>query len=97
MDAGSSSLPAQAARVRTAAGTTQALSAWAAAGNPADQRDEVTARIDDLLEESDTPLADPFERFRDTRERDLDYAAVVEAGANFLRACIDHGWEPAEG
>jgi hypothetical protein len=75
-----------------------ALSAWAAAGSPADQRDEVTARIDDLLDDSDTtPLADPFERFRDTRESDLDYAAVVEAGANVLRACRDHGWEPPEG
>ena len=75
-----------------------ALSAWAAAGSPADQRAEVTARIDDLLDDSDTtPLADPFERFRDTRESDLDYAAVVEAGANFLRACGDRGWEPAEG
>lgn len=75
-----------------------ALDAWAAAGSPADQRAEVTARIDDLLEQSDgTPLADPFERFRDTRESDLDYAAVVEAGANFLRACGDHGWQPAEG
>ncbi len=73
------------------------LAAWAAAGSPADQREQVTARIDDLLEEADTtPLADPFERFRDTRESDLDYAAVVEAGANVLRACGDHGWEPPE-
>ena len=72
--------------------------AWAAAGSPPDQRAEVTARMGDLLEQSDgTPLADPFERFRDTREEDLDYAAVVEAGVNFLRACIDHGWEPAGG
>jgi hypothetical protein len=74
------------------------LAAWAAAGSPADRRAEVTARVGDLLEQSDsTPLTDPFERFRDTREEDLDYAAVVEAGANVLRACIDHGWEPAEG
>ena len=72
--------------------------AWMDAGSPADRRAEVTARIGDLLEQSDgTPLADPFERFRDTREEDLDYAAVVEAGANFLRACGDHGWEPPEG
>ena len=42
-------------------------------------------------------LTDPYERFRDTREEDLDYAAVVEAGANVLRACGDHGWEPPEG
>ncbi len=75
-----------------------ALAAWSAAGSPADQRAEVTARVGDLLEQSDgNPLADPFERFRDTRKRDLDYAAVVEAGANFLRACTDHGWEPVEG
>ena len=68
--------------------------AWMDAGSPADRRAEVTARIGDLLEQSDgTPLADPFERFRDTREEDLDYAAVVEAGANVLRACGDHGWE----
>ena len=74
------------------------LAAWAAAGSPADQRAEVTARVGDLLEQSDgTPLTDPFERFRDTREDDLDYAAVVEAGANFLRACLDHGWELPEG
>ena len=74
------------------------LAAWAAAGSPADQRAEVTARVGDLLEQSDgTPLADPFERFRDTREDDLDYAAVVDAGANVLRACLDHGWELPEG
>ncbi|WP_448610631.1 hypothetical protein [Geodermatophilus sp. URMC 60] len=71
-----------------------ALAAWAAAGTPADQRAEVTERVGDLLGQSDsTPLTDPYERFRDTREEDLDYAAVVEAGANFLRACGDHGWE----
>ena len=75
-----------------------ALAAWSDAGSPADQRAEVTARVGDLLEQSGgTPLTDPFERFRDTREEDLDYAAVVEAGANFLLACIDHGWEPGEG
>ena len=75
-----------------------ALAAWSAAGSPADQRAEVTARVGDLLEQSDgTPLADSFGRFRDTREDDLDYAAVVEAGANFLRACLDHGWELPEG
>ena len=75
-----------------------ALAPWSAAGSPADQRAQVTARIGDLLEQSDgTPLTDPFERFRDTRESDLDYAAVVEAGANFLRACTDHGWERPEG
>ncbi len=75
-----------------------ALAAWAAAGNPADQRAEVTARVGDLLEQShSTPLTDSFERFRDTREEDLDYAAVVEAGANFLRACNDHGWELSQG
>ena len=44
-----------------------------------------------------TLLTDPYERFRATREEDLDYAAVVEAGANFVRACWDHGWEHAEG
>jgi hypothetical protein len=75
-----------------------ALAAWAAAGSPADQRAEVTERVGDLLAESDsTPLTDPYERFRDTREEDLDYAAVVEAGANVLRACGDHGWERPEG
>jgi hypothetical protein len=75
-----------------------AVTAWIDAGGPADQRAEVTQRVGDLLGQSDsTPLTDPYERFRDTREEDLDHAAVVEAGANFLRACIDHGWEPAEG
>ena len=75
-----------------------AVAAWIDAGSPADQRAEVTERAGDLLGQSDsTPLTDPYERFRDTREEDLDHAAVVEAGANFLRACIDHGWEPAEG
>ena len=83
---------------RPSAEACDALSAWAAAGSPADRREEVTARIDDLLGESTaSPLVDPFERFRDTRESDLDYAAVVEAGANFLRACGDRGWEPVEG
>ena len=75
-----------------------AVTVWIDAGSPADQRAEVSQRVGDLLGQSDsTPLTDPYERFRDTREEDLDYAAVVEAGANFLRACIDHGWEPAEG
>ena len=75
-----------------------AVTAWIDAGSPADQRAEVSRRVGDLLGQSDsTPLTDPYERFRDTREEDLDYAAVVEAGANFLRACIDHGWEPGEG
>ena len=75
-----------------------ALAAWSAAGSPADQRAEVTERVGDLLGQSDpTPLTDPYERFRDTREDDLDYAAVVEAGANFVRACWDHGWEHPEG
>ena len=74
------------------------VAAWIDSGSPADQRAEVTQRVGDLLGQSDsTPLTDPYERFRDTREEDLDYAAVVEAGANVLRACIDHGWEPAEG
>ncbi len=74
------------------------VTAWIDAGGPPDQRAEVTQRVGDLLGQSDsTPLTDPYERFRDTREEDLDHAAVVEAGANFLRACIDHGWEPAEG
>ncbi|SDM93566.1 hypothetical protein SAMN05660642_03624 [Geodermatophilus siccatus] len=71
-----------------------AVSAWMDAGSPADRRAEVTERVGDLLGRSDsTPLTDPYVRFRDTREEDLDYAAVVEAGANFLRACGDHGWE----
>ena len=74
-----------------------AVAAWIDAGSPADQRAEVTERVGDLLGRSDsTPLTDPYERFRDTREEDLDYAAVVEAGANVLRACGDHGWEPPE-
>ncbi|SHN87199.1 hypothetical protein SAMN05660350_04100 [Geodermatophilus obscurus] len=75
-----------------------AVAAWIEVGSPADQRAQVTEQAGDLLGQSDsTPLTDPYERFRDTREDDLDYAAVVEAGANFLRACIDHGWAPAEG
>jgi acyl-CoA reductase-like NAD-dependent aldehyde dehydrogenase len=75
-----------------------AMATWFAAGTPADQRAEVTARIADLLAESNgSPLADMLARFRDTREEDLDYAAVVEAGANFLRACGDHGWERTGG
>jgi hypothetical protein len=75
-----------------------AVAAWIDAGSPADQRAEVTERVGDLLAESEsTPLTDPYERFRDTREEDLDYAAVVEAGANVLRACGDHGWERPEG
>jgi hypothetical protein len=75
-----------------------AVAAWIDAGSPADQRAELTERVGDLVGQSQsTPLTDPFERFRDTRESDLDYAAVVEAGANVLRACGDHGWEPAGG
>lgn len=74
------------------------LAAWHAAGSPPDQRAEVTARVGDLLEQSgSTPLTDIVERFRDTREEDLDYAAVVEAAVNVLRACNDHGWELPEG
>ena len=74
------------------------LAAWIDAGGPADQRIEVTERVGDLLGQSDsTPLTDPYERFRDTREEDLDHAAVVDAGANFVRACWDHGWEHPEG
>ena len=74
------------------------LAAWFDVGSPADQRAAVTERVGDLLGQSDsTPLTDPYERFRDTREEDLDYAAVVEAGANVLRACGDHGWERPEG
>jgi hypothetical protein len=74
------------------------VAAWIDAGSPPDQRAAVTERAGDLLAESDsTPLTDPYERFRDTREEDLDYAAVVEAGANFVRACWDHGWEHPEG
>ena len=79
---------------RPSAEACDALAAWIDAGGPADQRAEVTERVGDLLAQSDsTPLTDPYERFRDTREEDLDYAAVVEAGANVLRACGDHGWE----
>ena len=75
-----------------------AVAAWIDAGSPADQRAQVTERVGDLLGQSDsTPLTDPYERFRDTREEDLDHAAVVEAGANVLRACGDHGWEHPEG
>ena len=74
------------------------LAAWIDAGGPADQRAEVTERVGDLLGQSgSTPLTDPYERFRDTREEDLDHAAVVDAGANFVRACWDHGWEHPEG
>ena len=74
-------------------------SAWAAEGRPADRSEEVVARLADLLEESDTAvLTDPLEQFRDTvASEDLDDAAVAEAGANFLRACMDRGWEPPEG
>ena len=83
---------------RPATEACDAVAAWIDAGSPADRRAAVTERAGDLLGQSDsTPLTDPYERFRDTREEDLDHAAVVEAGANFLRACIDHGWEPAEG
>ena len=83
---------------RSSAEACDVLATWMDAGSPADQRAQVTERADDLLGQSDaTPLTDPYERFRDTREEDLDYAAVVEAGANFLRACGDHGWEPPEG
>ncbi len=76
-----------------------AVSAWAAAGRPADQRDELVARLADHLEESDTGmLTDPFRRFRDTvASEELDDAAVAEAGGTFLRACGDRGWEPPEG
>jgi hypothetical protein len=83
---------------RPATGACDAVAAWIDAGSPPDQRAAVTERAGDLLAESDsTPLTDPYERFRDTREEDLDYAAVVEAGANVLRACGDHGWERPEG
>ena len=83
---------------RSSAEACDVLAAWSASGSPADRREEVTARVEGLLEEAGTtPLTDPFERFRDTREEDLDYAAVVEAGANVLRACGDHGWERPEG
>jgi hypothetical protein len=83
---------------RPATGACDAVAAWIDAGSPPDQRAAVTERAGDLLAESDsTPLTDPYERFRDTREEDLDYAAVVEAGANFVRACWDHGWEYPEG
>jgi hypothetical protein len=83
---------------RSSAEACDVLAAWIDAGGPADQRAEVTERVGDLLGQSDpTPLTDPYERFRDTREEDLDYAAVVEAGANFVRACWDHGWEHPEG
>ncbi len=83
---------------RPSAEACDAVAAWIDAGSPADQRAEVTARVGDLLGQSDsTPLTDPYERFRDTREEDLDYAAVVEAGANVLRACGDHGWERPRG
>jgi len=75
------------------------LSAWAASGRPADQRDELVARLGDLLDESHTGvLTDPYRRFRDTVASDeLDDAAVAEAGGTFLRACGDRGWEPPEG
>lgn len=75
------------------------LSAWAVSGRPADQRDELVARLADVLEESDTGvLTDPYRRFRDTVASDeLDDAAVAEAGGSFLRACGDRGWEPPEG
>lgn len=75
------------------------LSAWAVSGRPADQRDELVARLGDILEESDTGvLTDPYRRFRDTVASDeLDDAAVAEAGGTFLRACGDRGWEPPEG
>ncbi len=82
---------------RPATEACDAVAAWIDAGSPADQRAAVTERAGDLLGQSDsTPLSDPYERFRDTREEDLDYAAVVEAGANVLRACGDHGWERPE-
>ena len=83
---------------RPATEACDAVAAWIDAGSPADRRAAVTERAGDLLGQSDsTPLTDPYERFRDTREEDLDYAAVVEAGANVLRACGDHGWERPEG
>jgi hypothetical protein len=83
---------------RPATEACDAVAAWIDVGSPADQRAAVTERAGDLLGQSDsTPLTDPYERFRDTREDDLDYAAVVEAGANFVRACWDHGWEHPAG
>ena len=76
-----------------------AQAAWTAAGRPADQREALITRLADLVEESDSDvLADPFRRFRETVASDeLDDPAVADASADFLRACVDRGWQPPEG
>ncbi len=76
-----------------------AQEAWTAAGRPADQREALIAETVDLLAESGTDvLADPFRRFRETVASDeLDDPAVADASADFLRACVDRGWEPIRG
>ncbi len=76
-----------------------AQEAWTVAGRPADQREALIARMDDLLAESETDvLADPLRRFRETVASDeLDDPAVADASADFLRACVDRGWEPVRG
>lgn len=76
-----------------------AQAAWVDVGRPADQREALITRTADLLAESETDvLADPFRRFRETVASDeLDDPAVADASADFLRACVDRGWEPIQG
>jgi lipoprotein NlpI len=84
---------------RAATEACDAQEAWTVAGRPADQREALIARLDNLLAESDTDvLADPLRRFRETVASDeLDDPAVADASADFLRACVDRGWKPPEG